>query len=577
MRVLSRRLLALMALTALSALLTGCGPSPEPADLVLLNGRVVTLDPALPSVQALAARGDTIAAVGSDDEVGKLVGPRTRVIDLEGRLAIPGFIEGHAHFVSLGQSKRILDLRTARNWDEIVARVEAAARTAPPGAWILGRGWHQEKWASRPSPAVAGYPVKDALDRVAPGHPVRLRHASGHASIVNALALERAGIGPASPDPPGGTIVRDRAGRPTGVLIEAADDAVQNAVDADRARRPAAEADAELRRDVELATDECLSKGITTFHDAGEDLKTVDRLRGMAEAGELRLRLYVMLSDTDEIIAPRLREGPLIEIGHRHLTVRAIKRYMDGALGSHGAWMLAPYADLKESTGLPAEPVAQLEATARLAAENGFQLCVHAIGDRGNREVLDVYDRTFRAFPALKDPRWRIEHAQHLDPADVPRFARLGVIAAMQGIHCTSDGPWVAERIGVERARTGAYAWRRLLDSGALVINGTDAPVEDVDPIACFHASATRKMKDGAAFFPEQRMTREEALRSYTASAAYAGFEEGIKGTLTPGKLADVVVLSRDILAVPDDEIRSARVLFTIVGGRVAYRAEEAR
>jgi hypothetical protein len=361
------------------------------------------------------------------------------------------------------------------------------------------------------------------------------------------------------------------------VLIEAADDAVQNAVDADRARRPAAEADAELRRDVELATDECLSKGITTFHDAGEDLKTVDGLRNMAEAGELRVRLYVMLSDADDVIAPRLAEGPLLELGRRHLTVRAIKRYMDGALGSHGAWMLAPYADLPGDRGLPAQPVERLEATARLAAEHGFQLCVHAIGDRGNREVLDVYERTFRAFPALKDARFRVEHAQHLDPADIPRFAHLGVIAAMQGIHCTSDGPWVVERIGEERARTGAYAWRRLLDSGAVVVNGTDAPVEDVDPIACFHASVTRKMKDGAAFFAEQRMTREEALRSYTASGAYAGFEEGIKGTLTPGKLADVVVLSRDILAVPDDEVLEARVLWTIVGGGIAFRAEEAR
>ena len=564
-----------MAATTLPPLSTGCGPAPEPADLVLLHGNVVTLDPARPRATALAARGDTLAAVGSDGEIGKLVGPRTRVIDLEGRLAVPGFIEAHAHFLSLGQSKRILDLATARSWDEIVARVEAAARTLPEGAWILGRGWHQEKWVSRPSPAVEGYPVRDALDRAAPRHPVRLRHASGHAAVVNALALERAGIGVATPDPSGGTIVRDGSGRPTGILIESGDDAVQRAIEADRTKRPSTEAEAELRRDVELATDECLSKGITTFHDAGEGLATVDRLRAMAETGALRIRLYVMLEGSNEILAPRLREGPIVEAGRRHLTVRAIKRFMDGALGSRGAWMLAPYADAPGTSGLAAEPVESLEETARLAAENGFQLCVHAIGDRANREVLDLYERMFRAHPEVTSPRFRIEHAQHLDPADIPRFARLGVIAAMQGIHCTSDGPWVLDRIGEERARAGAYAWRKLLDSGAVVVNGTDAPVEGVDPIACFHASVTRKMKNGDAFFPEQRMTREEALRSYTASAAYAGFEEGIKGTLTPGKLADVVVLSRDILAVPDDDIPGTRVLYTIVGGKIEYSARD--
>lgn len=568
-----RRLLALMASSTLAALSNGCGPAPEPADLVLVHGKLVTLDPARPRAEALAARGDTIAAVGTDDEVSKLVGPGTRVIDLEGKLAIPGFIEGHAHFLSLGQSKRILELGTARNWDEIVARVEAAARTLPEGTWILGRGWHQEKWVSRPSPAVEGYPVRDALDRVSPRHPVRLRHASGHAAVVNALALERAGIGTATPDPPGGRIVKDRTGRPTGVLIESGDDAVQAAIEADRSRRPASDADADLRRDVELATEECLSKGITTFHDAGASLATVDRLRVLAETGALRIRLYVMLEGSNEALAPRLREGPLLEAGRRHLTVRAIKRYMDGALGSRGAWMLAPYADAPGTVGLAATPIESLEETARLAAENGFQLCIHAIGDRANREVLDLYERTFRAHLGAASPRFRIEHAQHLDAADIPRFARLGVIAAMQGIHCTSDGPWVVDRIGEERARTGAYAWRKLLDSGAVVVNGTDAPVEGVDPVACYHASVTRKMRNGAAFFPEQRMTREEALRSYTAAAAYAGFEEGIKGTLAPGKLADVVVLSRDILAVPDDDIPGTRVLYTILGGKVEYSA----
>ncbi len=571
-----RRLFVVMALSTLAALAQGCGPAPDPADLVLLGGNIVTLDPAQPNATALAARGDVIVAVGSDDEIRPLVGPATRVLDLGGKLAVPGFIESHAHFLSLGQSKRILDLHTATSWDEIVARVQVAARTAPEGAWILGRGWHQEKWSSRPDPAVAGYPVRDALDRAAPKHPVMLRHASGHAAIVNGVALALAGIDDATPDPEGGKIVRDAKGRATGVLLESADDAVGKAIAADRAKRPAAEASAELAHDVELATNECLSKGITTFHDAGESIATVDRLRDLADVGALRVRLYVMLEGSNEALAPRLRDGPLVEYGRRHLTVRAVKKFMDGALGSRGAWLLAPYADAQDSTGLPAEPVQQLEETARLAAENGFQLCTHAIGDRANRETLDVYERAFRAHPDLKDARWRIEHAQHLDPADVPRFTRLGVIAAMQAIHCTSDGPWVPERLGEERARAGAYVWRRLLDSGAIIANGTDAPVEDVDPIPCFYASVTRKMRNGAAFYPEQRMSRMEALRSYTASGAYAGFEEGIKGALAPGKLADIAVLSKNILEIPDDEIPSARVVYTIVGGKVEYRAQGA-
>lgn len=569
-----------MVLVAACALAvpTRCRPgSGRPADLVLVRGNVVTLDPGRPRAQAIAVRGERIVAVGTDGDVAPLVGPSTRVIDLAGRLAVPGLVEGHAHFLSLGRSKRILELGGESSWDEVVAKVAAAARSAAPGAWIEGRGWHQERWSAPAEPSVEGFPTRAALDRAAPANPVWLRHASGHASIANGAALERSGLARSRGDPPGGRIVRDARGAPTGALVEAADDPVRRAIESERAALAPEEREAELRRDALRAQEECLSKGIVAFHDAGASFETIALLRKMALDGSLRLRLHVMIEEPDEEIAARAHELPIVGAAGGRLTVRAIKRYMDGALGSHGAWMLRPYADDPGTAGMSVEPIEKLEATARLAIEQGLQLCVHAIGDRANREVLDLYERVFRSRPGKKDPRWRIEHAQHVDPLDAGRFGRLGVIAAMQGIHCASDAPWVVARVGERRAREGAYAWRSLIASGATIVNGTDAPVEAVDPIACFAASVTRRARDGSLFFPEQRMTREEALRSYTANAAWAAFEEKDRGTLAPGKLADVTVLSEDILSVPDDRIPGARAVLTLVGGAVEYDALGAR
>jgi hypothetical protein len=321
-----------------------------------------------------------------------------------------------------------------------------------------------------------------------------------------------------------------------------------------------------------LAAEECLSKGITSFHDAGVSFRTVDLFRKLAGEGKLGVRLYVMLGEDSEALAERISQYRIINEGDYHLTVRSIKRLMDGALGAHGAWLLEPYTDMPTSSGLNTESLEEMAATARVAIENDFQLCTHAIGDRGNRETLDLYQATFEANPDKTDTRWRIEHAQHIHPDDQPRFAELGVIAAMQGIHCTSDGPYVPMRIGEERARQNAYPWRNLLDSGAVIVNGTDAPVEDVDPIASYYASVSRKMANGEYFFPEQKMTREEALRSYTLDAAYGAFEEDIKGSITPGKLGDITVLSKDIMTIPEDEIPTTEVLYTIVGGEVRYR-----
>ncbi len=550
----------------------------QPVDLVLHNGKIITLEQATGEVQALAMRGGRIVALGSNKTVDALAGPATRVIDLRGRLAIPGFIEGHGHLTALGASKMMLDLRGAKNWDQIVAMVAAAAREAKPGTWILGSGFHQAKWDRPPQPNVRGFPVHDSLSRVSPRNPVWLTHASGHAGFANAEAMRQAGIDKNTPDPAGGEILRDAHGDPTGLMNEGAQELIDHVLDSYRAHRPASEAEAELRQQIKLAERECLSKGITTFEDAGSPLATVDLLRTMAEQGELGLRMWVMLRAPQSELAANLRRYYMIGAGNGHLTVRTIKEYMDGALGSRGAWLLAPYSDLPADapnrSGINVEQVPYIRKTAELAIDNGFQLCTHAIGDRANREVLDLYEAVFREHPDKKNLRWRIEHAQHLDPADIPRFGALGVIAAMQGIHCTSDGPFVIARLGRERAQAGAYVWQKLMKSGAVVGNGTDTPVEDVDPIQCYYASVSRRLKDGTVFFPDQRMSRMEALRSYTINNAYAAFEEGQKGSLKVGKLADVTVLSGDILTLPEAQIESAKVDYTIVGGKVMYQRD---
>lgn len=553
----------------------------QPADLVLRNGNIVTLEQSDPNAQALAARGGRIVAIGSNKTVGTLIGPSTRVIDLLGRLAIPGFIEGHGHLTALGASKMMLDLRGAKNWDEIVAMVAEAARKAKPGAWILGSGFHQAKWDRTPEPNVRGFPVHDSLSRISPHNPVWLTHASGHAGFANAEALRQAGIDKDTKDPPGGEILRDATGRPTGLLNEAAQGFVERVLDSYRAHRSPAEAEAELREQIRLAEQESLAKGITTFEDAGSPFATVDVFRKMVESGELRMRLWVMLRAPQSELEAKARQYYMVGIGGDHLTVRAIKEYMDGALGSRGAWLLKPYSDLPENapnrTGINVEPVQYIRKTAEFAIANGFQLCTHAIGDRANRETLNLYEAVFRDHPDKTNLRWRIEHAQHLDPADIPRFGELGVIAAMQGIHCTSDGPFVIARLGRERAEAGAYVWQKLMKSGVVVGNGTDTPVEDVDPIQCYYASVSRRLADGSVFFPDQRMSRMEALQSYTINNAYAAFEEGIKGSLKVGKLADVTVLSRDILTLPESEIRRALVDYTIIGGKVMYERSKSQ
>jgi predicted amidohydrolase YtcJ len=543
------------------------------ADLVLRNGRVITLDESLPQVSAIAVTNGRISAVGSDAQIAREIGPATRVIDLKGRVAIPGFIDGHAHFTEIGEAKTMLNLRNARTWDEIVAMVAAAARETKPGEWIAGGGWHQEKWDKRPEPNVRGFPVEESLSRVSPNNPVLLTHVSGHAVFVNRAALARAGVTRSTPDPPGGEILKDSEGNPTGLLNESAQALANNAMARDLSRRTEVEKAAHAQRVIDLASAEILSKGITSLEDAGSPPDVIARLKALADAGRLAPRLWVMLRISNAEFASNATKYRVIGEGDNHLTVRAIKRYMDGALGSRGAWMLEPYADLPSSSGLNVEDLKDIDQTARIAIDNGYQLCIHAIGDRANREVLNLYERIFREHPEKKDLRWRIEHSQHLSPQDIPRFARLGVIAAMQGIHATSDAAMVIPRLGQKRAQEGAYVWRSLIDSGAHVANGTDAPVEDVDPIANYYATVTRRTASGQEFFPAQRMTRLEALRSYTVEPAYAAFEENLKGRLKIGMLGDITVLSQDLLTVPDQDILKTRVEYTIVGGKIAWES----
>jgi predicted amidohydrolase YtcJ len=561
-----RQIVAFLLVVAGLLTLHSCTSQITPADLVVQGGTIYTVDPAMPKVEAVAISSDRLVARGSNEEIAPMIGPDTQVVDLDGAIAIPGFIESHAHFLSLGRAKMQLDLTRVRSWDEIVAMVAAAVEKAEPGEWIFGRGWHQEKWDQVPEPNVDGLPLHRSLSDVSPDNPVQLTHASGHATIVNARAMALAGIDANTPDPEGGEIVRDRNGDPIGTLRETAENLVAEV-------QEQAPSEATRRRMVELAGEECLSKGVTSFFDAGVRYDVIDLFKRLADSGELPVRLWVAVSEPNVELAASLDEYTGID--QPFLTVGGIKRLIDGALGAHGAWLLEPYSDLPTSTGLNTYPVADLVETARLAARHHLQLCVHAIGDRANRETLNVYEQAFQQNPERSDYRWRIEHAQHLHPDDLPRFAELGVIASMQPTHCTSDGPWVPRRLGEDRAKSGAYLWRHLLDSGAVICSGTDAPVEDVDPIATFHAAVTRQMGNGESFYPDQVMTREEALRAATLDGAFAIFQEHQKGSLEVGKLADITVLSKDILSVPENQISDTKVLYTIVGGKVQYRPEE--
>ncbi len=549
-------------------------PDVAPADLVLRGGTVATVDPALGNAEAIAVNGYRITAVGSDDEIAAYIGPETEIVELNGRFAMPGFIEGHGHYMGLGRSKQILDLRNVTNWGEVVSMVAGAVDKAQPGEWIFGRGWHQDKWDSVPEDAVDGVPRNDSLNAVSPNNPVSLGHASGHAGYFNDAALEAAGIDDDTPDPPGGTIVRAPDGRATGLMRETAQRLLSEAIGIYQGRLTPEEMEQIDRERVVLAADEALRHGVTSFQDAGTSLEGIEFFKKLEEEGNLPVRLYVMVRRaSNEVMDEVLPQYKMLPEGNDFLTVRSIKRQIDGALGAHGAWLLEPYADLIETDGLVLETVEDIERTAEIAVKHGFQVNTHAIGDRGVREVLDLYERAWKTMDVDgKDLRWRIEHSQHIDPVDVPRFGQLGVVAAVQAIHGTSDGPWIPTRLGDERAKATSQPWRDLFNTGAIVTNGTDVPVEPIDALASYYASVSRMMVNGERFYPEHAMTREEAMQTYTINNAIAAFEEDIKGSLTPGKYADIVVLSQNLLTVEEEKIPDTTVDITIVGGEIKYK-----
>ena len=551
------------------------------ADLVLRNGKIVTMDAKTPQAQAIAITGDRITAVGTDAAIQRYVGPRTKVIDLHGHLAVPGFNESHGHFMGLGSSLTQLKLMGVPTWQDIAAMVANAAKTAKPGAWIQGRGWHQEKWNRSPGRVVKGFQTNDLINAAAPNNPLLLEHASGHALIANAKALELAGVTASTPNPPGGEIIKDETGKPTGVFVDAAQSLIHRALSKSLAQRSPEEQKADFRNEVHLAVQNALENGVTTFQDMGESFATIDAIKQMVDEGEMPLRLYILVdqgevrpNDVDALVNHRI-----IDYGNGHLTVRAIGEITaDGALGSRSAWMLKPYDDDPTNTGLNVTKMSRIKEIAELGIAHGYQISVHAIGDRANRETLDLYEQLFNEHHVKSDTlRWRIEHAQHLSPSDIPRFGKMGVVASMQAIHECSDAPYVLPRLGYQRAEQGAYVWQKLWKTGAVVTNGTDVPVEDISPIASYWCAVTRdKVGTDSAFFPSQKLSRRQALQTYTTNGAYVAFQEHQNGSLAPGKWADIAVLSRDIMTVAPQSILGTKVLYTIVGGKVVYTAADA-
>ncbi|WP_414693454.1 amidohydrolase [Ohtaekwangia sp.] len=553
-------------------LLAQCTTRQTPADLLIKGGTIYTMDAAHPQAEAVAVTGDKIVFAGSAQDAARYAGADTKVIDLQGKTMMPGFIEGHAHLMGIGYNELNLDLMNIKSFEEMIEKVKEAASKAKPGQWIVGRGWHQDKWTVKPDKVVKGFPVHTKLSEVSPNNPVFLWHASGHAAFANAKAMEIAGVSLVTKEniqgknTEGGEIIRDEMGNPTGLFNEQAMTLVSSHIP-----QATVETDAQA---LDLAIKACLRNGITSFHDAGVSRENIDLYHQFKNEGKLSVRMYVMLTGWDrDLIYEWLRKGPEIDSAHI-LTIRSIKLNCDGALGSRGAWLLEPYTDRPGFSGMATLSMDTVLKTSREALKHGFQVCSHAIGDRANREILDRYETAFRENPSVKDHRFRIEHAQHIDPKDQPRFATLGVIPAMQAIHMSSDRPWAIERLGEKRIREGAYKWQTLLKSGARIVNGTDAPVEPVNPIPCFYAAVTRKTLKGepeGGYEPEEKMTREQALRSYTLDAAYGAFEENIKGSIEPGKLADFTVFTQDLMTMPESAILKTEVAMTIIGGKVVF------
>ena len=549
---------AAAAVAMLGADRSGLVAAPAPADLVVLDATIHTAAQRPARAEALAVRDGRIVAIGSSSDVKRWVGDSTRVLDLKGRTVLPGLIDSHGHVDGLGRTLDIVDLVGTASYDEVIARVVTRAKSAPVGAWIEGRGWDQNDWSEK------ALPHHRALSLATPDHPVVLERIDGHAVLANRRALDLAGVTRDTPDPTGGKIERDDGGEPTGVLVDAASGLVESLI--------APPPPAERERRLLAAMRACAAEGLTMVHDAGITREVRDAYLALLERGTFPIRIHAMASASDPLAGEVLDRGP--DLGDR-FTLRAIKVWVDGALGSRGALLSAPYADRPGHVGLETFPHARLDSLARRARQRGIQMRVHAIGDLGNTRALDAYEAAFegRPQPAL---RWAVEHAQVVKPADIRRFARLGVVASMQATHATSDGPWAEARLGPERVKW-SYAWRQMLDAGVRLANGSDFPVERVSPMLGLHAAITRRDLDGRlpapGWRPQEKLTPVEALRSFTATGAWLAFREKDLGTLEVGRLADFVVLDRDPIAGPAADIPRTRVLRTVVAGVTVYEA----
>ena len=564
MRTCKNWIATVTAVAAVAAFFFACQPAGEPADTVLLNGTVYTVDPDWKIATAVAIRGNEIVATGSDAEIEAFVGPETERIDLEGKTVLPGLVDAHAHLFGYAGSLDSLDLVGTASAEQIAEMVSAKAAEVGRHVWIVGRGWDQNDWPEKV------FPTHAILDEAAPDNPVLLTRIDGHAIWANALAMEIAGVTSETEAPEGGEIIRDGSGRPTGIFVDAAEGLVARQIPPTSPER--------MRELAIDAVNNCLAVGLTGVHDMGGGPSQIELVKGLIAEGKFPFRVYFNLSagleNLDELLAAGHQDH-----GDGRLIVRSVKCFADGALGSRGAAMIEPYSDRPDSTGLIVTSEAELTDIVKRALSAGFQVSTHAIGDNGNRITLNAYEAALAAVPT-EDHRLRIEHAQILAPEDLPRFAELGVLPSMQPTHCTSDLPWAIDRVGMERIK-GAYAWRTLLNTGVYIPCGSDFPVEQINPMFGFYSAVTRQHQDGAPgepYYPshfEEVMTREEVLKGFTIWAAQAAFAEDWLGSLEPGKRADLVVFDRDVMTVDPQEILGAKAVLTMLDGEIVYSSEE--
>jgi predicted amidohydrolase YtcJ len=535
----------------------------QAADIVFKNGNVYTVNERQPRAEAIAIKGNKIIFVGSNRAAKAYEGNATRVIDLQGKTVVPGLTDAHYHLAGVGAREMNLNLEGTTSKEDFLAKVKARVDRAKAGEWVTGRGWIETFWKP------PTFPTRWDLDKIAPENPLFLTRADGHAAVVNSAALKVAGLTKETPDPQGGEIMKDKqTGEPSGMLVDRAQNLVGRHVP------PATEADMEealilgVRRSIEL--------GWTQIQNAGAPFSEVERLKKLYADGKIKLRIYEAIRGPSPDASRLLREGAQTNLYDNRFTVRTIKVSIDGALGSKGAALLEPYAD-HDTTGLLMYKEEDLMPMFIEALRNGIQVETHAIGDRANRVILDLYEKAFKAVPPAarkqRDPRWRVEHAQIMHPSDIPRFKQLGVIPSMQPSHAIGDLHFAPSRVGIKRLE-GAYAWQTFIKSGSIIAGGSDAPVERGEPMIEFYAAVARRDQKGftgEGWHPEQKVTREQALKMFTIWAAYAAFEEGVKGSIEVGKLADLTILSADIMKIAEPEILKTRSVMTVIGGEVVY------